>query len=166
MPVQTAGILVYRQKNDQLQVFLVHNGGPYFAKRDKGFWTIPKGKIEDGEDALTTAKREFEEETGLPMPEGELLDLGKIKQVNNKEVQAWAIQGDLDPAKISSNTFEIEWPPKSGQKQSFPEIDRGEWFDLSQAAIKINAGQGELLTRLAAHFGENPPEIPEQVSLF
>ncbi len=166
MPVQTAGILVYRHKNDQLQVFLVHNGGPYFARRDKGFWTIPKGKIEDGEDVLSTAKREFEEETGLQMPEGELLDLGKIKQVNNKEVQAWAVEGDLDPTKISSNTFEIEWPPKSGQKQSFPEIDRGEWLDLTQAAIKINAGQGELLKRLADHFGQKLPEIPEQVPLF
>lgn len=166
MPVQTAGILVYRHKNDQLQVFLVHNGGPYFARRDKGFWTIPKGKIEDGEDVLSTAKREFEEETGLQMPEGELLDLGKIKQVNNKEVQAWAVEGDLDPTKISSNTFEIEWPPKSGQKQSFPEIDRGEWLDLTQAAMKINAGQGELLKRLADHFGQKLPEIPEQVPLF
>ncbi len=166
MPVQTAGILVYRRKYNQLEVFLVHNGGPYFAKRDKGFWTIPKGKIEDGEDALTTAKREFEEETGLGMPDGKLLDLGKIKQVNNKEVQAWAVEGDLDPTKISSNTFEIEWPPKTGQKQSFPEIDRGEWFDLHQAAIKINAGQGDLLRRLADHFGETKPEIPEQVPLF
>lgn len=165
MPVQTAGILVFRH-TPQLEVFLVHNGGPFFAKRDKGFWTIPKGKFEENEGPLEAAKREFTEETGLAMPEGELIDLGKIKQVNNKEVQAWAVEGDIDPARINSNTFDLEWPPKSGQIQQFPEIDRGEWFDLTQGVIKINAGQAELLTRLAEKFGQKPPEIPEQVSLF
>lgn len=166
MPVQTAGILVYRHKNDQLEVFLVHNGGPYFAKRDNGFWTIPKGKLEEREDPLTAAKREFEEETGLPVPSGELYDLGKIRQVNNKDVQTWCIEGDIDPTQINSNMFEIEWPPNSGTKQSFPEIDRGQWFNLQEAAIKINAGQGELLVRLATKLGQKPPEIPEQVSIF
>lgn len=165
MPVQTAGILVFRRK-PALEVFLVHNGGPYFTKRDNGFWTIPKGTLEAGEDFLKAARREFQEETGLPLPEGELLELGKVKQVNNKEVTAWAIEGDLDPAKLRSNTFEIEWPPKSGKQQEFPEIDRGGWFTLKEGVVKINAGQAVLLTRLAELFGEAPPDIPEQVSLF
>lgn len=165
MPVQTAGILVFRRKPN-LEVFLVHNGGPFFVRRDKGFWTIPKGRFEEGEEPLDAAQREFEEETGLPMPDSELIDLGKIKQVNNKEVQAWAVEGDLDPSRLRSNTFDLEWPPKSGQIQQFPEVDRGEWFDLAKGAVKINAGQAELLTRLAEKFGEKPPEIPEQVSLF
>jgi len=165
MPVQTAGILVFRRK-PRLEVFLVHNGGPFFVRRDKGFWTIPKGKIEEGEEPLQTARREFEEETGLPLPVGELIELGKIKQVNNKEVAAWALEGEIDPARINSNRFEIEWPPKSGQMQEFPEVDRGEWFSLEKAVVKINAGQAELLTRLAEKFDEAMPEIPEQVSLF
>lgn len=165
MPVQTAGILVFR-RTPKLEVFLVHPGSPFFASRDKGFWTIPKGKLDDGEEYLEAAKREFREETGMPVPAGELIDLGKIKQVNNKEVQAWAVEGDINPNHLRSNIFEMEWPPRTGQMQEFPEVDRGQWFDLAQGAIKINAGQAELLTRLAEKFGEKPPEIPEQVSLF
>lgn len=165
MPVQTAGILVFRRK-PKLEVFLVHNGGPFFAKRDKGFWTIPKGKFEEGESAEEVARREFEEETGMSVPEGEWIDLGKVRQVNNKDVQAWAVEGDINPLRLHSNTFDLEWPPKSGKIQQFPEVDRGEWFNLTQGAVKINAGQGELLTRLAEKFGEAPPVIPEQVSLF
>lgn len=165
MPVQTAGILVYRRK-PHVEVFLVHNGGPFFARRDNGFWTIPKGKIEEGEDKFEAAKREFEEETGLPLPKGKMIDMGMVRQVNNKEVHVWAVEADLDPAKLKSNTFELEWPSKSGKKQEFPEIDRGGWFNLKEGAIKINAGQAVLLTKLAEMFGEEPPEIPEQVSLF
>jgi len=165
MPVQSAGLLVFRRQ-PHLEVFLVHNGGPFFAKRDNGFWTVPKGVIEEGEDAFITAQREFQEETGLPLPEGELIEMGKVKQVNNKEVTIWAVEGDLDPGKLRSNTFEMEWPPRSGKKQTFPEIDRGGWFDLRQAAVKMNAGQAKVLTSLAEKFNEPPPEIPEQVSLF
>jgi predicted NUDIX family NTP pyrophosphohydrolase len=164
MPVQTAGILVFRRR-PQLEVFLVHNGGPFFAKRDNGFWTIPKGTPEGDEDLFETAQREFQEETGMPLPKGELIDMGKVRQVNNKEVTVWAVEGDLDPAKLKSNTFEMEWPPRSGQKQTFPEVDRGGWFDLKEGAVKLNAGQAELLTRLADRFGEEPPTIPEQVAL-
>lgn len=165
MPVQSAGILVFRRQ-PQLEVFLVHNGGPFFARRDDGFWTVPKGVQEDDEDLFITAQREFQEETGLPLPKGELIEMDTVKQVNNKEVTIWAVEGDLDPSKLKSNTFELEWPPRSGKIQTFPEIDRGEWFDLPRAAIKMNAGQAEVLTRLAEKLGVQPPEIPEQVSLF
>lgn len=165
MPVQTAGILVFRRK-PHLEVFLVHNGGPFFAKRDNGFWTIPKGTPEADEDLFVTAQREFQEETGMPLPEGKLIEMGKVRQVNNKEVTVWAVEGDLDPSKLKSNTFEMEWPRGSGKQQAFPEIDKGGWFDLKEGAVKLNAGQAELLIRLAEMFDEEPPVIPEQVSLF
>lgn len=163
MPTQAAGILVFRKK-PELEVFIVHNGGPFFTKRDNGFWSIPKGLIEEGEEPIATAKREFEEETGMPVPTGELINLGVVTQVNNKQVHVWAVEGNIDPNKLQSNFFEIEWPPKSGKTEKFPEIDRGQWFNLRTAASKMNAGQAEALIRLAKHLNETPPEIPGQVS--
>jgi predicted NUDIX family NTP pyrophosphohydrolase len=145
---RSAGILLYKiNHSKEIAFFLVHPGGPFFAKKDNGFWTIPKGEIEPNEDPLKTAKREFEEETGTK-PTGIFISLGEIKQKGGKIVQAWAVKGDLDIEKIQSNTFEIEWPPKSGQKKSFPEIDKAGWFGLTEAMEKINEAQSIFLTRL------------------
>lgn len=165
MPLQSAGILVFRRR-PKLEVFLIHPGGPFFAKRDKGFWSIPKGIIDEGEDVLAAAKREFEEETGFQVPEGPLIPLDKIKQKNNKEVTAWAVEGDLDPLRLQSKRLTIEWPMKSGKTIDIPEVDRGDWFSLAQAANKINSGQMQLLVQLAGMYDEQPPEPTEQVSLF
>ena len=146
---KSAGILLYKiNHSNELTFFLVHPGGPFFAKKDNGFWTIPKGEIETDEDPLITAKREFEEETGTK-PTGDFISLGEIKQKGGKIVQAWAVEGDLDIEKMQSNTFEIEWPPKSGQRKSFPEIDKAGWFSLREANEKINEAQSEFLARLA-----------------
>ncbi len=130
------------------EVLLGHMGGPYWARRDEGAWTIPKGEIEPDEDPLAVARREFEEEIGVPVPDGELVDLGEVRQVGGKVVRAWAVEGDLDASAIVSNTFEIEWPPRSGRMQAFPEIDRAAWFDLPTARTRIVAGQRALLDRL------------------
>ncbi len=146
MAKKSAGILLYRFSNAALQVFLVHPGGPFFAKKDLGAWSIPKGEFTD-EDPLLAAKREFREETGIFL-EGEFLALQPVRQKAGKEVYAWALEGDLDPSAIISNTFELEWPPRSGRYQSFPEVDRGEWFDLSTAREKINAAQEALIVEL------------------
>lgn len=127
MSKQSSGILLYRQKNDQLEVLCVHPGGPFWKKKDLGAWSIPKGEFED-EDALLAAKREFEEETGIPI-DGEMVALTPQKQKGGKVVYAWAVEGDLNPEDIRSNTFELEWPPKSGKRQQFPEIDKAEWLD-------------------------------------
>ena len=146
---RSAGILLYKvNHSNEIAFFLVHPGGPFFAKKDNGFWTIPKGEIEPDEDPLATAKREFEEETGTE-PTGDFITLGEIKQKGGKIVQAWAVEGDLDIEKIKSNNFEIEWPPKSGQKKSFPEIDKAGWFSLTEAKAKINEAQYVFITRLA-----------------
>jgi predicted NUDIX family NTP pyrophosphohydrolase len=125
-------------------------GGPYFARRDDGAWSIPKGQYEPDEEPLAAARREFEEELGTPPPAGELLELGSVRQANGKVVTAWAVEADFDVASLVSNTFEIEWPPRSGRRQSFPEIDRAEWFDLSTARTKMIRGQDALLDRLEA----------------
>ena len=147
---QSAGILLYRKdKTNKLEVFLVHPGGPFFAKKDEGYWTIPKGEIEEGEDPLIAAKREFHEETATEL-EGDFHSLGEIKQKGGKIVQAWAIEGDIDADKIVSNTFEIEWPPRSGKKKSFAEIDKAGWFSLEEALVKINAAQRAFLESLHA----------------
>ena len=144
----SAGILLYKiNKSDEPAFFLVHPGGPFFAKKDNGFWTIPKGEIEPDEDPLETAKREFEEETGIK-PTGYFISIGEIKQKGGKIVQAWAVEGDLDIEKIQSNTFEIEWPPRSGRRKSFPEIDKAGWFTFAEAREKINEAQSIFLTRL------------------
>ncbi len=129
-------------------MLLGHMGGPYWARRDAGAWTIPKGEIEDGEDAAAVARREFDEELGSPVPDGPMVDLGEIRQAGGKVVHAWAVEGDLDVATIVSNTFELEWPPRSGRVRSFPELDRAAWFDLDTARAMIVAGQRALIDRL------------------
>jgi len=147
MPKKSAGILLYRIRNKPLEIFLVHPGGPFWAKKDDGAWSIPKGEFDDNEDALSAAKREFEEETGIKIS-GEFIELDPIKQKSGKIVFAWAVEGDIDPSKIKSNEFEIEWPPKSGKMKSFPEIDKASWFDLKNAVVKINSGQLSLIKEL------------------
>ncbi|WP_295713014.1 NUDIX domain-containing protein [Mucilaginibacter sp.] len=147
MPKQSAGILLYRKLNNMMQVFLVHPGGPFWKNKDDGAWSIPKGEYEDEEDPLDAAKREFYEETGRYI-DGRFIKLNPIKQKSGKIVQAWAIEGDIDHHNIKSNFFEMEWPPKSGKIQQFPEVDRGEWFSIEQALIKINPGQVGLLEEL------------------
>lgn len=146
---RSAGIVLFRHTADgAVEVLLGHMGGPFWQRRHEGAWTIPKGEIEPGEEPLAVARREFHEELGVPMPEGELVDLGEIRQAGGKVVQAWALEGDLNADAIVSNTFELEWPPKSGRIQVFPEIDRAAWFDLESAQLVIVAGQRPLLDRL------------------
>jgi predicted NUDIX family NTP pyrophosphohydrolase len=149
MPERSAGILLYRVGDRSLEVLLVHPGGPFFARKDDGAWGIPKGLYEDDEEPLAAARREFAEELGSPCPDGPALELGEIRQKNGKRVTAWALQGDLDAETITSNTFTIEWPPRSGRRQEFPEIDRAGWFTLDAARVKILAAQAPLLDRLA-----------------
>jgi predicted NUDIX family NTP pyrophosphohydrolase len=145
---RSAGILLYRRRDDDLQVLLVHPGGPVWARRDGGAWSIPKGELDDGEVPLDAARREFAEELGTALPEGEALDLGEVRQRSGKIVAAWAVAGDLDPAGVVSNTFEMQWPPRSGRMQAFPEVDRAGWFELDAAREKLNPGQVPLLDRL------------------
>jgi predicted NUDIX family NTP pyrophosphohydrolase len=149
-PIRSAGLLLYRRGNDGVEVLLGHMGGPYFSKRDDGAWSIPKGEYGDDEAAFAAARREFAEELGQPPPAGVEQELGTVRQRNGKLVTAWAIESDLDVTTISSNTFEIEWPPRSGRRQSFPEIDRADWFDLATARRKMIVGQDALLDRLTA----------------
>ena len=143
----SAGVLLYRRRDGVPEVFLVHPGGPFWAKKDEGAWSIPKGEFDPSEDALTAAKREFEEETGLVV-EGEFRPLKPIRQAGGKLVHAFALEGDLDPKAIHSNTFEMEWPPRSGRRQAFPEVDRAAWFPLDVAREKIHKGQVGLLDAL------------------
>jgi predicted NUDIX family NTP pyrophosphohydrolase len=145
---RSAGIALVRQTDRGLEVLLGHMGGPYWARKDAGAWTIPKGEVEPGEDPLAVAHREFEEELGVPVPAGTVTDLGEIRQAGGKTVRAWAVEGDLDAAAIVSNTFELEWPPHSGRMETFPEIDRAAWFDLERARAVIITGQRPLLDRL------------------
>lgn len=147
MPKKSAGILLYRTVNKKLEVFLVHPGGPFWAKKDIGAWSIPKGEFDDDEEPLAAAKREFKEETGVEIS-GEFIQLASIKQKSGKIVYAWAVEGDIDPAKIKSNTFEIEWPPRSGKLQTFPEIDKAEWFNYIEAQKKIISAQSPLIEEL------------------
>lgn len=144
---RSAGILLYRKSGDGIEVLLVHPGGPFFVKKDDGFWTIPKGEIEGDADALEEAIREFEEETSYKL-KGDFLELGEVKQKGGKIVQAWALEGNVDAGKIKSNEFEIEWPPRSGKKKTFPEIDRAAWYTTDEAKVKMNAAQLELVERL------------------
>jgi len=148
MPKQSAGILLYRKFNNVLQVFLVHPGGPFWKNKDDGAWSIPKGEYESDEDPLAAAKREFYEETGQSI-DGEFIALKPIKQKSGKIVQAYLVEGDIDAHNIKSNLFEIEWPPKSGKMQSFPEVDRAGWFTVDEAKVKMNAGQVGLVEELA-----------------
>ena len=147
MPRVSAGLLMYRIQDGKLQVLLAHPGGPFFKNKDEGAWTIPKGEIEPGEDLLEAAKREFKEETGVT-PTGPFTALTPIKQKGGKIVHAWAFKGDCDPGAIVSNTFSIEWPPRSGRLMDFPEIDRAEFFDVAVASRKIKAAQAALIDEL------------------
>jgi predicted NUDIX family NTP pyrophosphohydrolase len=147
MPKRSAGLMMYRRLTGVLEVFLVHPGGPIWARKDKGAWTIPKGEYEEDENPLVAARREFEEETGFQAT-GEFLDLGSIKQKSGKIVTAWAFQGDCDPAKLVSNTCEIEWPPRSGRRVEIPEVDRGRWFNIDEARRYIRSEQERLLDSL------------------
>ena len=146
---RSAGIVLYRVGDGGLEVLLVHPGGPFWAKKDLGAWSIPKGEYEPDEDPQACALREFEEETGTRPPATELIALGAVVQKGGKEVTAWAARGDLDPASVRSNTFTMQWPPRSGREQEFPEIDRAQWFALDAARAKLVSAQVELLDRLA-----------------
>lgn len=164
----SAGLLVYRVKNNKPEVLIVHPGGPFWSKKDAGAWSIPKGVYDETEDPFSAAKREFEEETGFKAPEGEYIGLGEIKRKDGKYIRAWGIKADLDETKIKSNDFEVEWPPRSGQTKKFPEIDKGSWLSLDEAAIKIQPAQIVFLKRLAKNLNttfEIPTEF-EQGSLF
>lgn len=164
MKKQSAGILVYRKKNDQVEVLLGHAGGPFWNKKDMGAWSIPKGECEPDEDLETAARREFTEETGVAVPEGKLQDLGFFKRKDGKTIYAWAVEGDLDPATMVSNTFEMEWPPKSGARQRFPEFDKAAWFPIWQAGVKMHKGQELFIERLADILGVSlsvPVKVPE-----
>jgi predicted NUDIX family NTP pyrophosphohydrolase len=141
--------LLFR-RTPELAVLLVHMGGPYWSRKDAGAWTMPKGEHGPHDDPLATARREFAEELGSPPPDGPLIDLGSVRQKGGKTVRAWAVAGDFDVRTLVSNTFEIEWPPRSGRRATFPEVDRAEWFDLATARTKIVAAQADLLDRLAA----------------
>jgi predicted NUDIX family NTP pyrophosphohydrolase len=138
---------MYRRRDGRLEVFLVHPGGPFWAKKDLGSWTIPKGEYLEGEDPFQAAQREFQEETGF-RAEGGFIALGDLKQPSGKVLTAWAFEGDCDPAQLKSNTFSLEWPPRSGRQVEFPEIDRGAWFSMEAARKKLLPGQGPLLDRL------------------
>ncbi len=169
MPKRSAGLLMYRRATDELEIFLVHPGGPFWAGKDKGAWTIPKGEYEQDEEPLLAAQREFKEETGFQAA-GEFLDLGTVKQKSGKIVMAWAFQGDCDPSQLSSNMCQIEWPPRSGRRIEIPEVDHGRWFSMEKAHKHIREEQRLLLDRLRAlpQFGSdlvsaysNPLSAPE-----
>ena len=146
--MHSAGILLFRRAGATIEVLIVHPGGPLWARRDDGAWSIPKGECDAGEDPLATARREFAEEIGVPAPAGEPLALGEVRLKSGKRVIAWALEGDLDAAAIRSNTFTMQWPPRSGQTQAFPEVDRGGWFDPTRARVKLNPTQAEFVDRL------------------
>src|SRR4051794_16723941 len=155
---QSAGILLHRAGNSGPEVLLVHPGGPFWARKDLGVWSIPKGELSEGEDPRACALREFAEETGTRLPEGAMDDLGSAKLRSGKIVMAFAVAGNLDPATVRSNTFETEWPPRSGRMQAFPEIDRAEWFSLEAARQRLNPAQAAFIDRLEQHLeaGESP----------
>jgi predicted NUDIX family NTP pyrophosphohydrolase len=154
----SAAILLFRQKNSFVEVFLVHPGGPFWTKKDAGAWSLPKGEYLEEEEPLAAAKRELKEETSLSV-DGEFLPLGELQQSSGKRVTAWALEYDLDPTQIKSNSFTLEWPPKSGERQEFPEVDAGAWFSLPAANDKLVPGQRPFLERLSeklATLGDSP----------
>jgi predicted NUDIX family NTP pyrophosphohydrolase len=146
--VRSAGILLYRRRGTELEVLLVHPGGPIWARRDAGAWSIPKGEYQAEEEPLAAARREFAEELGSAPPPGETIDLGEVRQRSGKRVRAWGLAGDLEADLIQSNTFTMQWPPRSGRLREFPEVDRAQWFTPEQATEKINPAQAELVGRL------------------
>ena len=154
---QSAGILMYKIEDGELRVLLVHPGGPLFTKRDAGWWSIPKGEYTDDEDALAAAVRELREETGaeIDAARDRLVELGSVRQKSGKVVTAWAVEADFDVTTLVSNLFELEWPPRSGVRREYPEVDRGEWFGVEAAREKINSAQAALVDRLAAWLAEN-----------
>lgn len=173
MKKQSAGILLYKKSKTGASVLLVHPGGPFWAKKDSGAWSIPKGEFTEDENPFTAAKREFTEELGMPPPEGEFIELGSAKQSSGKIVHAWALQSDLDIKTIVSNTFSMEWPPKSGQHQEFPEVDKARWFSLAEAKDKLVKGQVPLLETLADYLdlqiiavSQTPGSTTSQTTLF
>lgn len=147
MAGSSAGLLLFRRTGGAIELFLAHPGGPFWERRDDGAWTIPKGLVDPDEDPLAAARREFEEETGI-VPAAPFLPLGSVRQKAGKQIRAWAWEGDADPAAITSNTIEIEWPRRSGRRMSVPEVDRCGWFDEQAARQKLNPAQVELLDRL------------------
>jgi predicted NUDIX family NTP pyrophosphohydrolase len=156
---RSAGLLLYRHRPDGgIEVLLAHPGGPVWAKRDEGAWTVPKGEFHDGEQAWDVARREFEEETGHPPPDGDPIGLGEIRQKGGKVVEAWALEGDLDPATAHSNTFPFQWPPRSGKWITIPEIDRVEWFVPDAARKRIKDTQIPFIDRLLDALGDRSPE--------
>jgi len=156
MAKRSAGILLYRVRDGELQVFLAHPGGPFWARKDEGAWTIPKGEIDEGEEPFEAAKREFEEEIGVRL-EGPFMPLTPIRQKAGKTVLAWAVEGDCDAAKIQSNTFSMEWPPKSGKQAEFPEVDRAGWFTIDEARMKMLASQTPFLDELRSVIPASTP---------
>lgn len=171
MKSHSAGLIIYRKNGGNIEILLAHMGGPFHAKKDNGHWSIPKGLVEEDEEPFLAAKREFCEELGLPAPEGDYISVGEAHQHNNKTVTAWAIEANIDASNIKSNFFEMEWPPKSGKTQEFPEIDRAAWFNMAEAAKKVIKGQAELFEQLAGKLGvslSKPSAEPadQQGSLF
>jgi predicted NUDIX family NTP pyrophosphohydrolase len=148
LSAQSAGLVLYRQHDGKVEVLLVHPGGPFWQKRDEGVWSIPKGELAENEAAIDVARREFHEELGAPVPEREATSLGAVRQSGGKIVHAWAVPGDLDITRTTSNTFEMEWPPRSAKMQTFPEVDRAEWFDLDTARRKLLPAQRAFIDRL------------------
>jgi predicted NUDIX family NTP pyrophosphohydrolase len=152
VPKRSAGLLLYRRRNDSFEVFLVHPGGPFWAKKDLGSWSIPKGEYAEDEDPLSAARREFEEETSFPAPQN-CIALGEVKQAGGKDVTAWAAEGDCDPDRLVSNQCLIEWPPRSGRMIEIPEVDRAAWFTISEAHERILKSQQPFLERLGPLIG-------------
>ncbi|GLS18913.1 NTP pyrophosphohydrolase [Labrys miyagiensis] len=160
MPSRSAGIMLYRQRSETLEVLLVHPGGPFWARKDLGAWSIPKGEYAEGEDPSAAARREFEEELGHALPPGDLLPLGEVVQSGGKRVQGWALAGDFEVTALRSNLFELEWPPHSGKRMQFPEVDRAAWLDPALAAEKIIPAQKAFLDRLVALLAGRRPASP------
>ncbi|MGW5522920.1 NUDIX domain-containing protein [Gordonia sp. NPDC003950] len=144
----SSGLLMYRRSGTGIEILIAHPGGPLWARKDDGAWSIPKGLVDEGEDLLAAARREFAEEIGQPAPEGEVLDLGVVRLKSGKRVVAFAVEGDLDVSMVASNTFEMVWPPRSGRVQKFPEVDRAQWVSTADAAIKLNPAQVAFVDRL------------------
>jgi predicted NUDIX family NTP pyrophosphohydrolase len=154
----SAGILLFRRLGRRIEVFLVHPGGPFWASKDDGAWSIPKGIYNDREDPLDAAKREFAEEVGL-VPEGDFIELGSFRQASGKTICAWAVQGDIDPTQLKSNSFQTEWPPRSGRMHEFPEVDRGGWFSIDAAKQKLLKGQIPIVLALTKALKIDPLRV-------